>query len=650
MVQKHLRPNCRFLTFAAAWIVFAMPFEAPATEIGIRSTRFSIDGNVQFLFGISYYGALGAPWEVVEKDLSELERLGFRWIRVWATWGAFENDVTAVDRIGKSREPYWSRLKKLVEECDRRGIVVDVTLSRGNGAVGPPRLQSLEIHRQAVQTIVSGLRSSRNWYLDLGNERNIRDKRHVSFEELRELRHTAKRIDPRRLITASHAGDIQKEDLKRYLVEVQVDFISPHRPRNRRSPGQTAEMTRSYLSWMKELGTVVPVHYQEPFRRGFTRGWEPSSADFVADASGAVEGGAAGWCLHNGSERFEGDGQPRRSFDLRKRRLFEQLDAVEMEALEKISELFCKEPSRENPSNEGIGARYPGDEGIAEDPGVIFVDHFESWEENGSQPPPGTWSLRRNKISRTQTIAGRIDSGGVPGPGENILEIACWTEGSGSQVGGLSRKLGNYNHASEGLGDGHEDLYIRYYIKFDRDYRGVRNHGANLGGRDVTRKDAAWVGMAGIRDVSTRGYFYSGVQPRGKQGSQELEMGFYSYHLDKRGPWGENYEVKKRIPIQVGKWYCVERHMKLNSVSSDRDDPANADGIEELWIDGELSIRKSNVRFRRVPQLRISMFSLETYYHGLPERYSQAHPIKVFFDNLVIARKYIGPVVMRTKR
>lgn len=35
--------------------------------------------------------------------------------------------------------------------------------------------------------------------------------------------------------------------------------------------------------------------------------------------------------------------------------------------------------------------------------------------------------------------------------------------GTGSQVGGLSRKLGNYNHANEGLGDGLDEIYIRWY-------------------------------------------------------------------------------------------------------------------------------------------------------------------------------------------
>jgi hypothetical protein len=84
--------------------------------------------------------------------------------------------------------------------------------------------------------------------------------------------------------------------------------------------------------------------------------------------------------------------------------------------------------------------------------------------------------------------------------------------------------------------------------------------------------------------------------------------------------------------------------MKLNSVDPGKPDPANADGIEELWIDGRLTIRKTDVRFRRIEHLRITLFSLETYYHGLPEQYGRNHPIKVYFDNVVIAKSYIGPM------
>jgi hypothetical protein len=70
------------------------------------------------------------------------------------------------------------------------------------------------------------------------------------------------------------------------------------------------------------------VHHQEPFRRGYA-GWEPTSDDFLTDLRGAVAGEAAGWCFHNGSQRTTPDNTPHRSFDLRRQRLFDQLDAEE---------------------------------------------------------------------------------------------------------------------------------------------------------------------------------------------------------------------------------------------------------------------------------------------------------------------------------
>jgi hypothetical protein len=314
--------------------------QTPTTTLGIDGDRFTINGKPTFLFGLSYYGALGASKQFITQDLDDMGKLGVNWIRVWATWSSFDNDVCAVDGKGNAREPYLSNLIRLVAECDRRGIIVDVTLSRGNGVVGEPRLQTLDTHRHAVETIISALAPYRNWYLDLGNERNITDKRFVSFDDLQQLRDTAKRIDPARLITASHAGDISREELKSYLQIVRVDFISPHRPRDPGSPRQTEGKSKQYLGWIKELGRNVPLHYQEPFRRGFTEGWEPAAGDFVADARGAVAGGAAGWCLHNGDSRHKPDGKPRRSFDMREHRLFDQLDSEEKKALKLLSEIF----------------------------------------------------------------------------------------------------------------------------------------------------------------------------------------------------------------------------------------------------------------------------------------------------------------------
>jgi len=162
----------------------------------------------------------------------------------------------------------------------------------------------------------------------------------VSFEELKRISEIVKNLDPSRLVTASHAGDITGSDLSEYLQTVRVDFITPHRPRNAASPRETEGKTMLYLEWMENLGRVVPVHYQEPFRRGFSpRSWEPRAEDFIHDLNGAIRGGAAGWCFHNGDQRDRPDRKPRRSFDLREKRLFEQLDEEELKVLDLISQV-----------------------------------------------------------------------------------------------------------------------------------------------------------------------------------------------------------------------------------------------------------------------------------------------------------------------
>jgi predicted amidohydrolase len=311
------------------------------TKLGISGTQFTLDGTPAFLYGISYYGALGAPEASIRHDLADLREHSLNWIRVWAAWGAFGHDVSAMDGKGNPREPFLTKLKWLLAECDRAGVVVDVTLSRGNGVTGAACLQTLDAHRHAVETLTTTLRQYRNWYLDLANERNVRDQRFVSFEELRQLRDAVKRLDPRRLVTASASDDIPRNDLREYLLTAQVDFVCPHRPRNRESPVQTEAKSREYLAWMKDFGRVVPVHYQEPFRRGYGK-WTPKARDYVTDACGAKAGGAAGWCFHNGDEKEEADSHPRRSFDLREKRLFEQLDQEELKAIRDVRDSFSK--------------------------------------------------------------------------------------------------------------------------------------------------------------------------------------------------------------------------------------------------------------------------------------------------------------------
>jgi hypothetical protein len=342
------------------------------TRLGADGTRFTINGRPVFLFGASYYGALGASDENVRLDIADLKKHGFNWVRVWATWAAFGEDISALDADGKPREPYLERLAHLVAACDEQGVVVDVTLSRGNGSTGPARLQTLVSHRRAVETLVTALKAHPNWYLDLANERNIKDKRFTSFADLKELRELVRELDPHRLVTASHGGDISRDDLTEYLRTVRVDFLSPHRPRAADSAGQTEAKTKEYQAWMKNPGRTVPLHYQEPFRRGYGT-WQPRAEDYVTDLKGALAGGAAGWCWHNGDNRAAKDGQPRRCFDLRAKRLFAQLDDEEKRVLLLLSKVIAK------PEVPGTRTTMRRQSGTADPPAPLVVTFSIAW-------------------------------------------------------------------------------------------------------------------------------------------------------------------------------------------------------------------------------------------------------------------------------
>jgi hypothetical protein len=310
-----------------------------APRLGAQGARFTLDGQLAFLLGASYYAGQGAPDAILQRDLDLLQEHGFDWIRVWTTWAAFGHDVSSVDTDGYPRPPYLERLERLVRECGQRRLIVDVTFSRGNGATGPPRLQGLEPHRRAVRVVVERLKDEPNWYLDLANERNVPGSRYVGHEELRDLRQLVRELDPRRLVTASCAGgDLTADEVRRSVQDVGLDFLAPHRPRDPDSPAQTGGRTREALGWLHDLGRVVPVHYQEPFRRGYGK-WPPPASAFVEDLLGAFDGGAAGWCFHTGHQGGDPAGRPRRSFDLREQGLFDQLDEVEREVVQEVRRL-----------------------------------------------------------------------------------------------------------------------------------------------------------------------------------------------------------------------------------------------------------------------------------------------------------------------
>jgi alkylated DNA repair dioxygenase AlkB len=170
--------------------------------------------------------------------------------------------------------------------------------------------------------------------MDLANERDVAGDGYVGVDEINVLRQVARTLDPDLIVTASFgAHDLTRSQVRAALKTADLDFLAVHRPRNRRSPQQTEAQTLVLRDLVNSINWEAPIHYQEPFRRDFGP-WQPTAADFLTDLQGARDGGAAGWCLHNGAASSAGDGRPRRSFDLREQSLIDQLDAEELKVLQ----------------------------------------------------------------------------------------------------------------------------------------------------------------------------------------------------------------------------------------------------------------------------------------------------------------------------
>jgi hypothetical protein len=300
---------------------------------------FTLDGTPTYLNGVSYYAAqsISTP-SFITQDLDDMVAAGFNWIRVWANWSVGypdHNENVSVFSVGGAvREPYMSRFKTLITECNQRGIVVDCTFDHASAG-------TVAQHQAAVQMVAQQLLPYRNVYIDVGNERDVGDARYLSLPECGTLITAVKAIDPQRICTASSVPGSQSE-LNDFRTIAEMDFIAPHLCRDAGCSAQTLGTVRQYISWMHTLGFRMPIHLQEPFRRGYTT-YNPIVDDFWRDDSGARIAEAAGWCFHNGSDRGSADGRPRRSFDMSNTegRLFSQFDSVEQTVSTSLNDVIA---------------------------------------------------------------------------------------------------------------------------------------------------------------------------------------------------------------------------------------------------------------------------------------------------------------------
>lgn len=309
----------------------------------------------------------------------------------------------------------------------------------------------------------------------------------------------------------------------------------------------------------------------------------------------------------------------------------------------------------------GIAAKYPGDVGIDKDPNVLFVENFE---EESIEAMCKRWeNVKSPEIMSFSSDVPR----GSSGKHSLLMERE---KGSG---GHLYRRIRN-----EAGGWGYDKLFLRFYVKFAPDC-GELHHGvSSMGGNNPA---TPWpTGGAGERPNGAD-RFSSGIEPYGSAWVWD----YYTYWCEMRGSppagrtWGNSFIRDPGLKVEKGKWICIEHMIKLN-------DLGDTNGEQALWIDGKLvshlgkgfpkgvwiwdkfhpgkggkgvrwnyekggredfqvpedGLPFEGFRWRTVKELNINYIWLYIYTEKPP-----GHHIKVWFDDIVVAKGYIGPLKLR---
>jgi hypothetical protein len=268
----------------------------------------------------------------------------------------------------------------------------------------------------------------------------------------------------------------------------------------------------------------------------------------------------------------------------------------------------------------GLAARYPGDRGLKSDPDVVFFADFE----------PPQWDRGWTHVGERRVIDAVEDDPArkfTPLSGQALrVRIA---EGANGALNTL------YKFARE-TGEEPEEIYFRYYLRLADDWNQTIQ-GGKMPGISGTYGRAGWGGRKsdGANGWSARGSFSQTIPP-GNPLAGLHPLGWYCYHADMSSRYGDIWlwQEDYRGYLENNRWYSIEQYIKLNT-------PGEKDGILRAWVDGRPAFEKTDIRFRHADALKIEQVWMNVYHGGTrPSPYDQ----HLYIDNVVIARKYIGPM------
>ncbi len=307
------------------------------------------------------------------------------------------------------------------------------------------------------------------------------------------------------------------------------------------------------------------------------------------------------------------------------------------------------------PEGPGLAAKYPGDRGLGDDPGVVFVEDFE-------QSSVDDVKQRWESVNHPEIMSLSDD---VPADSNGKQSLLMTHVGGRGDGGYLYRRLP----------PGHEKLHVRFYVKFDPKCARI-HHFFHVGGYNPSTPYPQ--GGAGERPRGDE-RFSVGIEPFG----DDWTWDYYAYWMQMRGSpprgqtWGNTFVRDPQLKVARGEWICVETMIGLNDVGQ-------SNGELALWVDGKRvshlgpgfpkwkwvydkfepgaggdGVRWSDARrgpeyftvppagepfegfrWRSDEKLNFNFLWVLLYMTNVP----QGHVSQVWFDQIVVATEYIGPL------
>lgn len=253
-------------------------------KLTIKGDKFCINDEAKFLVFTSYFDALDAA--CLRSDLNYLQAHGIDGIRIFPNWWERKtySDHTLFDSLGHLRPEKLKRLKTVVKVARQHGMAVDISFCRET-------VKGLDIahYKKGIISTVKALRSFRNIFFDLQNERNGRPT-FLPVKDIIVLRKKLKAIRPDIILSASEAYEATPEEYLKFAAETKMDIMNYHEPRGGDWWNRTADCVKQLHQARK------PVYLGEPGR--WTPGSSLTAKNLITAVTQAREAGAAAWTFH----------------------------------------------------------------------------------------------------------------------------------------------------------------------------------------------------------------------------------------------------------------------------------------------------------------------------------------------------------------